>query len=115
MPFNFIVTMFWFLFGMTIPFLSGFVTNLITKHNPPASANLNAGLFTSAISYILVVFIPVSPLLCVLMANLLLMAIFPFWWKTDDSKKWFVWGVYVATNTLVNLFAIWLLISLLRS
>ena len=104
MYFNFWTHLYWFIFWMATPFLSGFISGIITKHKAPSSASVYVGLLTSLIVMILnYVFKGEHWLVWTVLANAACFGLFSFWWKTDESKKWLVWGAYAGLNTIFNI------------
>jgi hypothetical protein len=110
MYFDLITFIVWAVFGMTIPFLSGLITTFFFKHKPPTQAIVNAGIFTTLVAMILTVFWWNLSTVWFLLANALLLVLFGFWWKTDESKKWVIYGVFAAANFVLN----WLAYGLIR-
>lgn len=103
MFFGFWIHFWWLVFFMAIPFLSGFIASLFTKHIPPVSCNLSVGIFTFLFAAALGFFFPFQIWLWVILANLALFFLFGFWWKTDESKKWLTWGIFVAINLVLDI------------
>lgn len=110
--FSFWIHLFWLIFGMALPFLSGFLTGLIQKHQPTSTTNVNVGLFTTLFAMVLGLFWPYQIWIWIIVANLALLLMFSFWWKTEESKKWMIWGTYIVINIVTNLIAfgiIWMI------
>lgn len=101
--FSFWIHLFWLICGMALPFLSGILTGLIQKHKPTTATNVNVGLFTTLFAMVFGLFWPYQIWIWIIISNLALLFMFSFWWKTDESKKWLIWGTYIAINTILNL------------
>jgi hypothetical protein len=88
---------------MILPYFSGFITGLFFKHKPSSAINTNVGITTTLVAMMLGFIWYQFNWLWIILANLSLFLVFRFWWKTDETKQWFIWGTYIAINMVTNL------------
>lgn len=93
----------WLIAGLIVAYFAGWLTGLIHKHRPASIINVNVGVSTTLLAMILGLIWYQNIGLWIILANAVIFFALRFWWQTDESKQWVIWGTYMAINTVLNL------------
>lgn len=93
----------WLIAGLLLPHVSGLLTGLFLKRKPAAAINYNVGISTTLLAMILGLIWYSNVWLWILLANAVILFALRFWWQTDESRQWIIWGTYMAINAILNI------------
>jgi len=87
-------------------FLLPMVVRAFTGEKVPVQTNLYAVITTTLFTLFMFSLFGRGSYIWIAVFNLLLFAFFQFWWPIQGQGKYKVWGIYIATNCIFQIFVV---------
>ncbi|HOO97308.1 MAG TPA: hypothetical protein PKV16_06085 [Caldisericia bacterium] len=103
----------WFILAVGLTYAAAFLASLVSGEDMPNSAKGYCAIFTALLPNLFHMIFKLG-FVWVILANIVLFFILPFWWQPEDeNRKLFVYGIFVLFNIILGL-AAWLVVDIVK-